>query len=457
MSFIGIDLGTSFIKGAVLDLDSRQLQHIYRLPFPEPIPNRNPLFMEFDPQEMVSVCRNLLETLSAAAPDCEGIVLCTQMHGMVLVDQQHRAQSPCLTWRDQRATMPHPSGPKSYFEVMSERITPEQRAQLGNELRPGTPSSFLFWMAERGELQGGLMPVSIPDFVVSTLAGSDPSVESTNAMAYGLFNLQKWDWHRDVIESLRLSDLRWPRVRRHGEVIGHLMLGAREVPFYTPVGDYQCALLGALLESDELSLNISTGSQVSRLTPRLKLGDYQSRPYFDGKFLNTFTHIPAGRSLDVLMGLVTELARRKNLEIEDPWEYIAEEALRMRSTDLEVDLNFFSSPFGNRGSVANIRQDNLTVGHLFRAAFNNMTERYYNCAARIWPERGWHRIVFSGGLAAKIEALRQTILARFETGYRLAPYAEDTLTGLMILALAFSGRCANIEQASAELRRQTAN
>jgi sugar (pentulose or hexulose) kinase len=452
MSFIGIDLGTSFIKGAVLDLDGRELKHIHRLPFPSPLSSYNPLFCEFDPGEILLAFRNLLETLASEAPDCDGIVMCTQMHGMVLLDRERKAHSPCLTWRDQRATMPHPSGAGTYFDVMRSRISGEQLAELGNELRPGTPSSFLFWMAERGELQPGLTPVSIPDFVLSSLSGSEAGVESTNGMAYGVLNLKTMDWHHDVIESLGLKHINWPRIHPHGRVVGNIKVGNRSIPCYTPVGDYQCALLGALLQSDELSLNISTGSQVSRLTAALTLGDFQTRPFFEGKFLNTFTHIPAGRALDVLVDLVTELARRQQVDIKDPWQYIAEEAERLESTDLQVDLNFFSSPFGDRGSISNVRRDNLTVGHLFRAAFNNMTERYHNCALRIWPERGWQRLVFSGGLVGKLEALRQVICKRFDCDYRMAPYSEDTLTGLLILALVFSGRVTSIEQATTDLR-----
>ena len=453
MQFIGIDLGTSFIKGAVLDLEARQLQHIHRLPFPHQLSSRNSLSCEFDPDEIISVFQNLLGTLFAAAPDCAGIVMCTQMHGMVLMNEAGKLLSPCLTWRDQRATMPHPSGAGTYFEVMTRRISREHLSQLGNEVRPGTPSSFLFWMAEQGQLEPGLIPVSIPDFVLSVLTSSAPTVESTNGMAYGLLNLETMDWHREVIQSLGLSRLRWPTVRKHGEIVGHLKHGARSVPCYTPVGDYQCALLGSLLEMDELSLNISTGSQVSRLTAGLKLGDYQSRPFFNGKFLNTFTHIPAGRALDVLVDLISELARRQQVELQDPWSYIAQETLKVDETDLGVDLNFFSSPFGDHGTISNIRQDNLTVGHLFRAAFNNMTERYYRCAERIWPERAWKMLVFSGGLIGKLEALRQVIQKRFNADYRMAPFAEDTLTGLLIMAMAFSGECASIDQATNVLRR----
>ncbi len=54
MSFIALDLGTSFIKGAVLDLDALRLDHIQRAPFPDPLPNLPPLFCEIDPRAVGS-------------------------------------------------------------------------------------------------------------------------------------------------------------------------------------------------------------------------------------------------------------------------------------------------------------------------------------------------------------------------------------------------------------------
>ena len=38
--FLGIDLGTSFIKGAVLNLATYQVNNVYRRPFPAPTCDR---------------------------------------------------------------------------------------------------------------------------------------------------------------------------------------------------------------------------------------------------------------------------------------------------------------------------------------------------------------------------------------------------------------------------------
>jgi sugar (pentulose or hexulose) kinase len=452
MSFIGVDLGTTFIKGAVLDLEARTLGHTVRKPFPAQVENAPPLACEFDPDEILAAVRALLDEIAPHAPDCEGLVMCAQMHGMVLMNARHEVQSNCVTWRDQRVVMPHPSGKESYYQLLTKRISARQERQLGHELDPGRPLSYLFWFAEQGDLSPGIIPISLPDFVLSALCKSEPGVELTNAGAYGALNLETLDWHAEVIGVLGLDNLRWPRLNELGDVVGKLELNGRKIPCYTPVGDYQCALLGSLFSPDEVSLNIATGSQVSRMTGSLVLGDYQTRPFFEGKFLNTFTSPPGGRALNVLVDLLCELPRAQGLNLKDPWETFIEAAEEIDGTDLEIDLNFFPTPRGDRGRIANIRQDNFTIGHLFHAAFQNMAESFYDCAIKLDPTESWNKLLLSGGLANKLEILRRAIQERFDTTYRLPPHEEDTQFGLLILATVFSGRAASIEDAVREFR-----
>lgn len=452
MSFIGIDLGTTFIKGAVLDLETRTLRHVMRRPFPAQVENAPPLACEFDPDEILSAVRALLDEIAPHCPDCEGLIMCAQMHGMVLMNSRGQVQSNCVTWRDQRVVMPHPSGRDSYYQILSYRVIPQFVRQLGHELDPGRPLSYLFWFAEQGDLSPGIIPVSLPDFVLSALCQSEPGVELTNAGAYGALNLETLDWHAEVIQTLGLDDLRWPRIRELGDVVGHMKINGRKIPCYTPVGDYQCALLGSLFGADEVSLNIATGSQVSRMTDSLVLGDYQTRPFFEGKFLNTFTSPPGGRALNVLVDLLCELPRAQGVNLKDPWESFIEAAEEIDDTDLEVDLNFFPTPRGDRGRIGNIRQDNFTMGHLFRAAFQNMAERFYDCAIQLDREESWKTLLLSGGLACKLEILRRVIQERFDTTYRLPPHDEDTLFGLLILATVFSGRAASVQAMTEKLR-----
>jgi hypothetical protein len=60
--------------------------------------------------------------------------------------------------------------------------------------------------------------------------------------------------------------------------------------------------------------------------------------------------------------------------------------------------------------------------------------------------------VFSGGVALKTELLRRRVQERLGGTHRLAPTDEDTLLGLLVLSLAFSGRSASVRDAIGSAR-----
>jgi sugar (pentulose or hexulose) kinase len=228
MSFVGIDIGTSFIKGAVLHVDALRMSHIRRVPFPYPLPGLPPLYREFDPHAVISAVQHLLADLLPHAADCDGIVMCSQMHGLVFTTERGEPLSTLTTWQDQRVLLPHPSGQGTYFDVIGQRLGPDEVRQLGNELRPGQPLGILFWLAEQEQLpEAGAIPASLPDFVLANLCHSTPSTELTNAMAHGALNMETLDWHHEVLSRLGVHGLRWPAIRRHGEVVGRLQVGSR--------------------------------------------------------------------------------------------------------------------------------------------------------------------------------------------------------------------------------------
>lgn len=314
MPFLALDLGTTTIKAALVDPVHGSVEHIRRVPFPDPLPGLA-LFCEIEPASILTAVRSLIADLLPLAPHCQGIVVCGQMGGLILVDDRGEPLSRYISWRDQRAAGP-------CFDSLLKRLTPADCRQLGNEVRPAAPLSFLHWLAANGGIPAGAIAASLGDFVIANLCRSFPATERTNAV--GALNLDTLQWHRDLFQRLSLDAVGWPRLCAVGEVVGHF----DSLPCYAPLGDHQCALAGVGLRERELSLNLSTGSQVSLLARRFEPGNYQTRPYFDGLYLNTITHIPAGRSLNVLLGLLTELAAAAGVDPGDPWPYIAREAAR---------------------------------------------------------------------------------------------------------------------------------
>ena len=436
-NFFGIDVGSSFIKGAIIDLDRLELRHTHRLPFPAFVSGLPPLHREVDPAAIVDAAERVLALLSAQELRCDGLVLCGQMHGFVLVDQRGQAVSNYISWLDQRMSV-------AEFDELAAQVTTVELREIGNEFRPGIALPLLYWLKQHGALRGGdVMPVSVADFVAGQLCGSPPVMEPTQAAAFGALRLGSMRWHEELIGKLGLQTLRWPDVRPAGSIVANW----HGAPCYAAVGDQQCALAGALLDDRELSVNIGTGSQVAVLTDAVLADGLQTRPYFDNRFLRTITHIPGGRALSALVRLFTELGR---VSEEDAWRDIQTAVAGVRSTELRAAITFFPGPCGDRGFLENLHDGNLGIGHVFRAVFESMAGNYKLCASRLDPERTFRRVVFSGGVARQLEMVRDLTAAALALPYRLSP--EDTLFGLMVLALAFSGRQDSVRSATEAVR-----
>ncbi|MEM7031676.1 MAG: FGGY family carbohydrate kinase [Chloroflexota bacterium] len=450
-SFIALDIGTTFIKGAVLDLEQNRLAHIHRQPFPDPVSGLPPQYYEVDPQAVVTAVRMLIADLLPLAPVCGGVVMCGQMGGLVLTNPQGQALSNYISWLDKRVELPDPSGTGSYFETMVRHLSETDWRVLGQEVRAGLPISTLYWLRETGQIPSGtVIPTTLPDFVMANLCQSAPICDPTHAV--GAINLETMDWHDDLLSRLGLDYLEWPKIQDFRSPVGSVTVDGIVLPCYATVGDHQCAVAGIAIDFEVLSLNISTGSQASLLTADLMTGNYQTRPFFDGRFLNTVTQIPAGRSINALLRLLHEFAVAQNVDHGDPWPYIIEAVEAVPTTDLDVDLAFFASPVGDQGSLTGIREDNLTVGHLFRASFQQMAKTYFTCALRLSPEQAWQQIVFSGGLAQNLTALRQHILDTFQVDYRLCASTEDTMLGLLSLAMVINGQTSTVAEAGTRLQ-----
>jgi sugar (pentulose or hexulose) kinase len=332
------------------------------------------------------------------------------------------------------------------------QLTPADWIDLGREIRPGTPLSYLFWFKEaRGSIPVGSIAATLPDFVLARLCGTTPATHPTNAV--GALDIRTGDWHFPLFERLGLGQTRWPILHEIDEPVGEIRVGGTRLACYPPVGDHPCALVGALLDFEELSLNISTGSQVSLRSRGPDPGDYQTLPFFDGQFLHRISNLPAGRALNALVGLLSELAETQGVTLHDPWDYIGKAAAAKTASELRACLSFFPTPVGDSGSLTNIREENLTVGDLFRAAFTNMAENYHASALRLSAGQRWRRLVFSGGLTQRLEVLRCLIAKKFRCQYRLCSASEDTLQGLLVLALVASGQSDSVQAAMELLRR----
>ena len=428
MRCLGLDIGSSSIKGAVLDLETSLVSHIVKEPFPDPIAGLPPGFHEVDPEEIYKRALSVINRLSMKAPDATDLLSCGQMGGIMLVDRKLRAVTNYLSWRDQRTTIADVGGTTT-LERLRHCWPDTVFEELGKELKPGSATSLLYWLAQHKQLPPETTPITVGDYIIARLCHAVPRMERTQTI--GMLNLRTGDWHHKAFSAVGIDWLYWPKITTEREPIGSMEYQGKTLTCYPVIGDQQAALRGIKLQPCELSINASTGSQVSQITENFRPGDCQTRPWFDGHFMNTITHIPAGRSLTVLEALLMELPRMAGLRIENSWGLIERAADSATGGGLVCDLSFFASAMGDDGRIAGITTENLTAGNLFDAAFEFMADSYLTCSRRMSPTPAWRQLAISGGLVQSFGSLRKKIESRFPMPIRDVVEQEETLMGLI--------------------------
>lgn len=108
MYYIGYDLGSSSIKAALVDSSSGKSVGITQFPEQEmAILSVEPGWAEQDPDlwwlYICEVTRKLLLKTGVTADKIKGIGISYQMHGLVVIDKNHKVLRPSIIWCDSRA------------------------------------------------------------------------------------------------------------------------------------------------------------------------------------------------------------------------------------------------------------------------------------------------------------------------------------------------------------------
>ncbi|MBQ9520852.1 MAG: xylulokinase [Acholeplasmatales bacterium] len=99
--YIGLDLGTSSLKGLLIDEKTNIIKSksvSYNVSYPKP------LYSEQNPLDWLNAVKEVLKYLSQGIEDdIKGISIAGQMHGLVLIDENDNVLRPCILWNDGRS------------------------------------------------------------------------------------------------------------------------------------------------------------------------------------------------------------------------------------------------------------------------------------------------------------------------------------------------------------------
>ena len=242
-----IDIGSTNIKW-------KRDGVVQQTPFPAPILSSDGRF-EVDAEEIFDIVRSLIE-------DSDRVFFSVQMHGYVLL-KDGKAVTNYISWRDERGANCTPN-----FTLTKE---------YGVDIKPNLPRlSLQMQTVEYDEF------CTLGSYLVYRLTKIN-ATHITDAAPSGFYNV--------CARTQEKTTFKLPIASYSINPIGNY--GNAEI--YTPVGDQQAAILGSVGKDFKgYVLNLGTAAQLCEILDGFASGEFESRPYFDGKTLCTVTRLPGG-------------------------------------------------------------------------------------------------------------------------------------------------------------------
>lgn len=209
--YIGLDLGTSGLKGVLID-EAQQVLAEATAPLTVSRPAEG--WSEQAPEDWIAAAEAVLGRLAERGLGAvKAIGLSGHMHGATLLDSADRVLRPCILWNDTR----------SHAEAAALDADPQFRAITGNIVFPGFTAPKLVWLQRHEpEVFARVARVLLPkDYLRLWLTGEHAS-DLSDAAGTSWLDTGARDWSEALLAATGLSRAQMPRLVEGSEVSGRL-------------------------------------------------------------------------------------------------------------------------------------------------------------------------------------------------------------------------------------------
>ena len=209
--FIGLDLGTSGLKGVLID-DAQAVLAEASAPLTVARPHEG--WSEQSPAAWIAAAESVMDALSAhGLSKVRAIGLSGQMHGATLLDASDEVLRACILWNDTRS---HEEAAELDDDPMFRRVT-------GNIVFPGFTAPKLLWVRRHEpRIWEKVARVLLPkDYLRLWLTGEHVA-EMSDAAGTSWLDTGKRDWSDDCLAATGLTRANMPRLVEGSAVSGSL-------------------------------------------------------------------------------------------------------------------------------------------------------------------------------------------------------------------------------------------
>ena len=211
MMYIGLDLGTSGLKGVLIGEDQTVLAEATA---PLTVSRPHEGWSEQAPSDWISAAEAVLDQLAVTGLGAvRGIGLSGHMHGATLLDAANQVLRPCILWNDTR----------SHAEAAALDANPIFRHLTGNIVFPGFTAPKLDWVRKHEPaLWDRVAKILLPkDYLRLWLTG-DHVGEMSDAAGTSWLDTARRDWSDDLLQATGLTRAQMPRLVEGSEASGTL-------------------------------------------------------------------------------------------------------------------------------------------------------------------------------------------------------------------------------------------
>ena len=251
--YIGLDLGTSGLKGLLVDRLGNVIKESNES-YPVHYPRDG--WSEQNPEDWIAATRKIVKTLSQGVEgDIKGISIGGQMHGLVILDEQDNVIRPAILWNDGRT--------QKQTDYLNDVIGKERLSALtANIAFAGFTAPKILWMKENEpENFAKIAKIMLPkDYVAYILTGVH-SCDYSDASGTLLLDVEHKCWSKDMCNICSVKEEWLPRLYESYEVTGKVLkeFGLPNAVFVAGAGDNAAAAIGTGTVKNG-SCNISLGT-----------------------------------------------------------------------------------------------------------------------------------------------------------------------------------------------------